>query len=108
VRQRVAEYQDVLITGATGTGKSYLACALAQQARRKGYCAICRRYSRFSAELALARLDGSHVRLLTKLARADVLILDDGAMASPSSGSPSIRARSHPAGPARRKTKAYS
>jgi DNA replication protein DnaC len=77
----VAEHQNVLITGATGTGKSYLACALAQQACRKGYRAIYRRASRFFSELALARLDGSYVRLLTKLARADVLILDDWAMA---------------------------
>lgn len=77
----VAEHQNVLITGATGTGKTYLACALAQQACRKGSRAIYRRASRLFTELALARGDGSYSKLLAKLARADVLVLDDWAMA---------------------------
>ena len=76
----VAEHQNVIITGMTGTGKTYVACALAQQACRKGYRAIYRRASRLFSELALARADGSYPRLLTKLARADVLVLDDWAM----------------------------
>lgn len=76
----VAEHQNVLITGATGTGKTYLACALAQQACRKGHRAIYRRASRLFQELALARADGSYPRLLARLARADVLVLDDWAM----------------------------
>lgn len=76
----VTEHQNVLITGATGTGKTYLACALAQQACRKGHRAIYRRASRLFQELALARADGSYPRLLARLARADVLILDDWAM----------------------------
>lgn len=77
----VKEHQNVLLTGATGTGKTYVACALAQQACRKGYRAIYRRASRLFGELALARADGTYVRLLGKLARADVLVLDDWAMA---------------------------
>jgi DNA replication protein DnaC len=77
----VAEHHNVLITGMTGTGKTYLACALAQQACRKGYRAIYRRTSRLFSELALARADGSYPRLLARLARADVLVLDDWAMA---------------------------
>lgn len=77
----VAEHQNVLVTGATGTGKTYVACALAQQACRKGHRAIYRRASRLFSELALARADGSYSRLLAKLARADVLVLDDWAMA---------------------------
>jgi len=77
----VAEHQNVLITGATGTGKSYVACALAHQACRKGYRAIYRRASRLFSELALARADGTYPRLLSKLARTDVLVLDDWAMA---------------------------
>lgn len=77
----VAEHHNVLITGMTGTGKTYLACALAQQACRKGYRAIYRRASRLFSELALARADGSYPRLLARLARADVLVLDDWAMA---------------------------
>lgn len=76
----VAEHQNVLITGMTGTGKTYLACALAQQACRKGHRAIYRRASRLFSELALARADGTYPRLLGKLARADVLVLDDWAM----------------------------
>src|SRR5439155_1633090 len=78
----VDEHQNVLVTGATGTGKTYVACALAQQACRKGHRAIYRRASRLFSELALARADGSYPRLLAKLARADVLILDDWAMAT--------------------------
>jgi DNA replication protein DnaC len=77
----VQEHQNVLITGATGTGKTYLACALAQQACRKGYRAIYRRASRLFDELTLARADGSYTRLLGKIARADVLVVDDWAMA---------------------------
>jgi DNA replication protein DnaC len=78
----VAEHQNVLVTGMTGTGKTYVACALAQQACRKGYRAIYRRASRLFSELALARADGTYPRLLAKLARADVLVLDDSAMAA--------------------------
>lgn len=77
----VAEHHNVIITGMTGTGKTYVACALAHHACRKGYRAIYRRASRLFSELALARADGSHTRLLGKLARADVLVLDDWAMA---------------------------
>lgn len=77
----IAEHQNVAITGMTGTGKSYLACALAQQACRKGYRSIYRRAPRLFEELALARADGSYVRLLAKLARVDVLVVDDWGLA---------------------------
>lgn len=77
----VAEHHSILITGMTGTGKTYLACALAQQACRKGYRAIYRRASRLFSELALARADGTWGRALSRLARVDVLVLDDWAMA---------------------------
>lgn len=60
----VAEHQNVIISGKTGTGKTYIACALAQQACRKGYRAIYRRAPRLFQELALARADGSYPRLL--------------------------------------------
>lgn len=73
----IAEHQNVVITGATGTGKTYVACALAQQACRKGHRAIYRRASRLSDELTLARADGTYARALARLARVDVLIIDD-------------------------------
>jgi DNA replication protein DnaC len=73
----VHEHQNVIVTGATGVGKTYVACAIAQQACRKGFSAIYRRSSRLFDELALARADGSYVRLLVKLARVDVLVIDD-------------------------------
>lgn len=76
----VAEHHNVVITGATGVGKTYLACALAQQAIRNGYRAFYRRASRLFDELALARADGTYPRLLKKIARADVLVIDDWAL----------------------------
>jgi DNA replication protein DnaC len=77
----VAEHQNIALTGMTGTGKSYLACALALQACRKGYRAVYRRAPRLFEELVLARADGSYVRLLDRLARVDVLVVDDWGLA---------------------------
>lgn len=77
----IGEHQNVLITGKTGTGKTYLACALAQQACRQGYRALYRRAPRLYQELALARADGTYPRTLARLARVDVLVIDDWAMA---------------------------
>ena len=77
----VQEHQNVTVTGMTGTGKTFVACAIAQQACRKGYSAIYRRASRLFDELALAHADGSYVRLLGKLARVDVLVIDDWGLA---------------------------
>lgn len=76
----VTEHQAILITGATGTGKTYVACALAQQACRKGYRAVYRRASRLFDELRLARADGTYTRMLSRFARVDVLIIDDFAI----------------------------
>lgn len=77
----VAESQQVLITGATGTGKTYLACALAHQACRKGHRAIYRRASRFFHELRLARADGTYHRVLARFSRMHVLVIDDFGLA---------------------------
>ena len=77
----VKEHQAILITGMTGTGKSFLACALAHQACRKGYRAFYRRAPRLFDELKLARADGTYQRVLGRIARVDVLVIDDFAIA---------------------------
>jgi DNA replication protein DnaC len=79
----VAEHLNVLITGGTGVGKSYLACALGQSACRKALRVTYRRVPRLLDELALARAEGSHARLLAKLAKFDVLVLDDWGLGAP-------------------------
>jgi DNA replication protein DnaC len=63
----VGEHLNVLIAGATGIGKSYLACALGQSACRKGLRVLYRRVPRLLDEVALARAEGSYARLLAKL-----------------------------------------
>ena len=77
----VHEHQNVIVVGATGVGKSFVACALAHQACRQGYRAYYRRASRLFHDLTLARADGTYMRLLAKLARLDVLVLDDWGLA---------------------------
>ena len=74
--------QNIVVTGMTGVGKTYLACALAQQACRKGFRVLYRRVSRLFDELTLAHADGSYPRLLSMLAKADVLVLDDWGLAT--------------------------
>lgn len=73
----IQEQHNVVITGPTGVGKTYIACALAQQACRKGYRAMYRRVPRIFDEILLARADGTYPRWLAKVARFDVLVLDD-------------------------------
>ena len=76
----ILEHQQLLISGATGTGKTYVACAFAQQACRHGYRARYWRVPRLFQACALARADGTYGRLLGQLARVDVLLLDDLAL----------------------------
>lgn len=73
----IGEHLNVLITGPTGVGKSYLASALGQAACRKGIRVLYRRVPRLFDELALARAEGSYARALARLAKAELLILDD-------------------------------
>jgi DNA replication protein DnaC len=68
---------NLLITGPTGVGKTYLACALAQKACREGYAAHYARTGRLLGELGSARADGTYPRRLAALARLDLLVLDD-------------------------------
>lgn len=70
-------HQNVVVTGPTGVGKSFIACALAHTACLDGHTTQYWRLPRLVDELALARGDGRYVKLLRQLARLDVLILDD-------------------------------
>jgi DNA replication protein DnaC len=73
----ISKARPVLITGPCGVGKSWLACALGHEACRQGKTVLYFRMPRLLADLAAARGDGSYDRLFRKIARADVLILDD-------------------------------
>lgn len=77
----VRQHQNLLLIGPTGIGKTWLGCALAQKACRDGFTILHKRSSELFRELAVAHVDGSFGRLLTKLARIDILVLDDFAMA---------------------------
>ena len=69
--------QNVLITGATGCGKTYLACALGEQACRQNKRVRYYRLGRLLEALKLAHVDGSYLKQLTQLQKLDLLILDD-------------------------------
>ena len=69
--------QNVLLTGPTGAGKTWLACALGNQACRQGFSAMYVRVPRLLEQLRIAHGDGSFGKLLAQLARIDVLLLDD-------------------------------
>jgi DNA replication protein DnaC len=71
---------NLLITGPTGIGKSYLACALANKACRASLSACYIRAPRFFQDLTLSRINGSYSKLLNRLAKIDLLILDDFAL----------------------------
>lgn len=74
-------HHNVLLVGKTGIGKTWLACALAHKACRDGFFALHKRMAELFRDLATARADGSIGQFLLRLARIDVLVLDDFAMA---------------------------
>jgi DNA replication protein DnaC len=73
----IAQHGVLLLTGPTGTGKSWLACALGHSACRQGYLVRYLRLPRLLPDLAIARSDGTYGKVLTQLGKADLLILDD-------------------------------
>jgi DNA replication protein DnaC len=77
----VRNHEHVFVLGPTGVGKSFVACALAQKACRDGYSALYTRAAALFRDLAIARADGSLRNVLAKLARIDVLVIDDWVMA---------------------------
>jgi DNA replication protein DnaC len=76
----------ILISGPTGAGKSWLACALAQYACRRGHSALYQRVPRLPEQLRLRHGSGAFGKWLIQLAKTDVLVLDDWGMGSLDSG----------------------
>jgi DNA replication protein DnaC len=75
--QWVKSHHNILVTGPTGAGKSYLACALAQKACRDGHSVLYQRVPRLLQEIAVSRLDGRYNKIIAPLNKCEVLILDD-------------------------------
>ncbi len=71
------EHNNLLVTGGTGAGKTYLACALAQKACREGYTSLYLRLPRLFGDLTIAKGDGRYSKLLTRYSKVDLIILDD-------------------------------
>ena len=73
----VQAHQNVIFTGKTGLGKTYLPCALGNKACRDGFRVLYTRAPKLFGELYQARVDGTYSRLLQRIARTQVLIIDD-------------------------------
>jgi DNA replication protein DnaC len=73
----IKHHQNIIITGPTGAGKTYMACALANKACREGYRSFYIRSPKLYYELAVSRGDGSYGNLINKLARTQILVIDD-------------------------------
>jgi DNA replication protein DnaC len=73
----IRHHHNTIITGPTGAGKTYLACALGHKACREGFTVQYHRIPRLFTDIALAKGDGRYPKLLTALAKTDLLILDD-------------------------------
>lgn len=77
----IRQHHNLIIAGPTGCGKSYLACALGNQACRQGFSVRYLRLPRFLEEITLAHADGSYGHQLNQLLKVDLLILDDFGLA---------------------------
>lgn len=69
--------ESILITGPTGVGKSYIACALGQRACKEGYKVLYKRVTRLFDELNLVKAEGKFTKILEQYSKIDLLILDD-------------------------------
>ncbi len=74
-------HQNIIITGLCGVGKTYVACALAHKACRDGYTVFYERAPKLFQDLALAKADGRYYKIMTNLAKKDLIIIDDFALA---------------------------
>lgn len=79
--QWISNHQNLILTGPTGVGKSYLACAFAQKACRGGFNTVYARMSRLFEDLSLAKGDGRYIKMLAGFAKTDLLVLDDYGLA---------------------------
>lgn len=78
--QWISSHHNVIITGPTGIGKTYLAEAFANKACREGFTAVQYRSTRLFEELRIAKADGSFFKVLGRLAKTDLLVIDDWAV----------------------------
>ena len=76
----ISQHRHVILTGATGTGKTWIACALGNQAAREGFSVLYTRLSRLLDDIATARLGSGAGALLRRLAKVDLLLVDDWMM----------------------------
>lgn len=79
--QWIRDRHNVLITGPTGIGKTWIACALGHHACRQGFTTLYLRLPRLLQELPMAKGDGRYGKLMTTLSRTDLLLLDDFGLA---------------------------
>ena len=82
--QWISKHLNIIITGPTGTGKTYLACALGHAACRHGFTVLYSQMPKMLRQLEASHRDGSYDKLLTKLSKTSVLILDDWLIDAPS------------------------
>lgn len=76
----IRRHRNVLVTGPTGAGKTYVSCALAQKACRERFSVVYERASKLFHDLAIAKADGRYGKLLSNMAKKDLLVIDDFAM----------------------------
>jgi len=79
--QWIRDHRNMLITGPTGAGKTFLSCALAHKACREDYSALYMRLPKLCRELTLAKADGSYGKLLTRWAKTELIVIDDWGIA---------------------------